>query len=197
MYVRCNNTRRGVVGGLAAAQKESHEPTTPSLGRNALAVCVYDAHGETAAAAAIRTIVRIPQSARPERVPQSVRPSIDGFRSQGGCDARYTRPVAPIGPTAFPSATAATASERANVSRRRPVDAAAAVAVSLPSTDRRSESTDRRDRVATIIFFFSLDVLVVYTHIYTDSGSSRASDPFSILSSSSSSRYIAVNNNCC
>jgi len=60
--------------------------------------------------AAKRPPPHVPAARRPVVVspPPSVRRA-DGSRSQGGCDARYTRPVAPIGPTAFPSAAAAAA----------------------------------------------------------------------------------------
>lgn len=130
--------RNGGGGGTGAqgvgsrTQKESHEPTTPSLGRNARASpCVVHARQNGR-----RHTYRRPPARAPSRTPafpgpgSTIRPPgrVDGFRSQGGCDARYTRPVAPIGPTAFPSATAA---------------AATAAARPYLVAGRRSESTDR------------------------------------------------------
>lgn len=144
-------------GGVAGAQgvgsrtqKESHEPSRRHQVWDETHRVLYT-QGKTAAA--IRTVVH-PPARSPTHTPAFPGPRstilppgcVDGFRSQGGCDARYTRPVAPIGPTTFPSATA--------VAPQSPRDRISLPAAALPVSLPIAETALRRSYNIVLYIFF-------------------------------------------
>lgn len=95
--------------GSRRARKESHEPT-PSLGRHGLAGCALDVRTRTRAAYVPSSSPSAPSSVAAGTATSRARAANAdalGVGSQGGCGARYTRPVTPIVPhpstTTFPS----------------------------------------------------------------------------------------------
>lgn len=145
-YVRCNNTRRGGHRGLAAVQKESHEPTTPSLGPNRV-VRATRQNGRRR-----RTYPR-PHTAGPTprpRFPTSAAAALTAFAAKAAAmpvirdrSRRLVRPHSLLPP---------------QPPRARPY-------LSRPAVRRRSESTDRRER-ARVTRAVIHNIIIIYIIYY-------------------------------